>query len=146
MRPDWDHYWMGLAVAASARASCPRASVGAVAVDRNNCIIVTGYNGAPSWEPHCTEVGCDLRERHGRDSCHRARHAEHNAVLWAEWHDRSLDGSTVYVTHQPCRDCARLLVHAGVRRVVYCGDYPDPFAVLVLADGGVTLRRLDAAG
>lgn len=146
VRPDWDHYWMGLAQAAAMRASCPRASVGAVAVDPGRCLIVSGYNGAPSGQPHCLDVGCDLRERYGRESCHRARHAEANLIRWATQHGRSLDGATVYVTHQPCRDCAHLLVMARVSRVIYLGDYPDPESEVYMTRNRVVLRRLDAQG
>ena len=141
-RPGFDAYWMGVAVAASTRASCPRASVGAVAVDADNCIIVTGYNGAPTGEPHCVDVGCDLRDRHGRMSCYRTEHAERNMVRFAKEHDRALLGSTVYCTLQPCRKCAEALRDAGVFRVVYMGDYPDAATLKLFKDADMVVEQL----
>lgn len=107
-RPNWDVYFLNIASAVAARASCPRASVGAVIVNADNHIVATGYNGAPSGEPHCIDVGCDVQDDH----CQRALHAEVNAVVHATG---ALKGSRIYVYGRGvCRECAKVLTAAGV--------------------------------
>ena len=125
MRPDWDEYYLGIADAVSRRASCPRASVGAVIVGWRNQIVSTGYNGAPSGVGTCLDEGCDLTvySHDGKDHCIRSVHAEMNAILWAAKTGVSVTGSTIYVTHEPCDFCARHLYQAGVYTSVYrAGD------------------------
>ncbi|MBD5656345.1 MAG: dCMP deaminase family protein, partial [Candidatus Eremiobacteraeota bacterium] len=112
----------------------PRASVGAVLV-REQRILTTGYNGAPRHVAHCTEVGCELAGGH----CVRSTHAEANAVVQGALHGVKLDGSTAYCTHQPCVNCAKLLISAGVARIVYEQAYDDPFSQRLLAEAGVAL-------
>jgi len=119
-RPDWDTYFLGIAEAVSTRSTCPRRSVGAVLV-RNRRILTTGYNGAPRGLPHCSEVGCELENGH----CVRAVHAEVNAVVQAALHGVSTESSTLYCTSEPCYACAKLVVNAGVIRVVYRDPYDD---------------------
>ncbi len=134
MRPGWDEYFMQIARTVATRATCPRASVGAVLV-REHRILTTGYNGSPRGVAHCTEVGCTLINDH----CVRATHAEANAVVQAALHGVNLDGSTAYCTHQPCVNCSKLLISAGVRKIVYETAYPDPIAQELLAEAGVAL-------
>lgn len=111
-RPSWDAYFTGIAEAVSLRASCPRASVGAVIVTEDNRIAATGYNGAPTGERHCLDVGCDMADGH----CQRALHAEVNAVAWAARHGTSIAGGRLYVHGRGvCRECAKVLRAAGVR-------------------------------
>lgn len=125
---------MDVARTVATRATCPRASVGAVLV-RDHRILTTGYNGAPSRVAHCTEVGCEMIGDH----CVRAVHAEANAIVQGALHGVSLDGSSAYTTHQPCVHCAKLMISAGVRRIVYATPYPDPFAQRLLGEAGVAL-------
>ena len=107
-RPDWDDYFMGLAKAASERASCPRASIGAVIVRPDNSVVSTGYNGAPRGEPHCLDEGCIVEDGH----CQRAIHAEMNALVYAR---EPLNGYRIYVYgREVCRECAKVLRAAGV--------------------------------
>jgi len=118
-RPDWDAYFMSIAFAVSARATCPRASVGAVIV-RDNRIISTGYNGAPAGEPHCTEVGCLMEGGH----CQRAVHAETNAVAEAARFGLATEGATLYYwdsNNRPaesCVKCSQVMKAAGIIRIV----------------------------
>ena len=86
MRPGWDEYFMEVARTVATRATCPRASVGAVLV-REQRILTTGYNGAPRHVAHCTEVGCELSGGH----CVRSTHAEANAVVQGALHGVRLD-------------------------------------------------------
>ena len=116
MREDWDSYFMKLAFRVALRSTCPRRAVGAVIV-RDHRIISTGYNGAPSGLPHCTDVGCLLRHGH----CVRAIHAEANALLEAPPAGRQ--GATCYVTDYPCAKCAQLIINSGVRTVKYARAY-----------------------
>jgi dCMP deaminase len=134
MRPGWDEYFMQIARTVATRATCPRASVGAVIV-RAHRMLTTGYNGAPRGVAHCTEVGCAI----AGDHCMRATHAEANAIVQAALHGVNINDSTAYCTHQPCVHCSKLLISAGVRRIVYEVAYPDPVAQGLLAEAGVAL-------
>ena len=134
MRPGWDEYFMQIAQTVSTRATCPRASVGCV-LTRGHRILTTGYNGAPRGVAHCTEVGCTLANEH----CLRATHAEANAVVQGALHGVSLQDATAYCTHQPCVNCSKLLISAGVVRIVYAEAYPDEVASRLLAEAGVAL-------
>jgi dCMP deaminase len=134
MRPGWDEYFIEVARTVATRATCPRASVGAVVV-RDHRILTTGYNGAPRQVEHCSELGCEMRNDH----CVRTMHAEANAIVQGALHGVSLTGSTVYCTHQPCLNCSKLLISAGITRIVYEHAYPDPLAAKLLAEAGVAV-------
>lgn len=134
MRPGWDEYFMQIARTVATRATCPRAGVGAVLV-RAHRILTTGYNGAPRGVAHCTEVGCTVVNDH----CMRATHAEANAVVQAALHGVNLAESTAYCTHQPCVNCSKLLISAGVRKIVYETAYSDVVAEELLAEAGVAV-------
>jgi len=125
---------MQIARTVGTRATCPRASVGCVLV-REHRILTTGYNGAPRGVAHCTEVGCSLVNDH----CLRATHAEANAVVQGALHGVSLQRATAYCTHQPCINCSKLLISAGVAKIIYEEPYPDELASRLLAEAGVAL-------
>jgi dCMP deaminase len=125
---------MTIARTVATRATCPRASVGAVLV-REHRILTTGYNGAPRGVAHCTEAGCILRDNH----CIRTTHAEANAIVQGALHGVSLEGATAYCTHQPCVNCSKLLISAGIVKIVYEEAYPDAVATELLAEAGVAL-------
>lgn len=135
-RPSWDEYFMQIAHVVAGRATCPRRSVGAVIV-LDKRILTTGYNGAPHGLAHCMEVGCHMVAGH----CIRALHAEQNAILQAALNGVSTRGSTVYVTCQPCNHCAKMIINAGIKRVVFEGDYPDDFARQLFEEAGIDLGR-----
>lgn len=143
-RPDWDSYFMKMASVVAERSTCLRRHVGAVAVlDRR--ILATGYNGAPTGVPHCAEVGC-LREVRGvpsgqRQELCRGLHAEQNVIVQAALHGVTMRGATVYCTHQPCILCAKMLINAGIVRIVYRGDYPDALAMEILRQAGIEVSR-----
>lgn len=139
-RPNWDDYFMEIAQVASKRSTCFRRHVGAVAV-RDKQILATGYNGAPSGLRHCIEAGC-IREQLGiasgeRHELCRGLHAEQNVIIQAALHGVAIAGATVYCTHQPCVVCAKMLINAGVVRIVFRGDYPDEMARGMLEEAGV---------
>ncbi|HXG25093.1 MAG TPA: cytidine/deoxycytidylate deaminase family protein [Chthonomonadales bacterium] len=142
-RPSWDEYFMQIARDVSTRATCPRRHVGAVVVlDRR--ILTTGYNGAPHGLPHCTEIGCKMQDGH----CIRTLHAEQNAIVQGALNGVSLRGATLYATCQPCNMCAKMIINAGIVRVVFDGEYPDEFAMELFEQAGTELIRLrpDMAG
>jgi len=111
-----------------------RAQVGAVIV-KDKRILTTGYNGAPKGLPHCTEVGCEMVGGH----CVRALHAEQNAILQAALYGVPLEGGSIYITHQPCQTCAKMIINAGLARVVYAGHYPDEIAMKYLRQAGLQI-------
>lgn len=127
-RPTWDEYFMEMAKLAAKRSTCKRQNVGAVAVIGKH-ILATGYNGAPKGLPHCIDSGC-LREElvipsGQRHELCRGVHAEQNIICQAALHGISLNGATIYCTHKPCSICAKLILNAGIVRVVHLTDYPD---------------------
>lgn len=126
MRPGWDEYFLGIALAVAVRADCTRRQAGAVIVDSQHRILSTGYNGAPAGQPGCLTAGACPRGHSavppgssydtGVGSC-IAVHAEANALLYADgWRSR---GATLYCTSEPCGGCQRLIEGAGITRVVH---------------------------
>jgi len=148
-RPSWDEYFLRFAEDARSRSTCLRRSVGAViVVDKN--IVATGYNGAPKGIAHCAEVGC-VREAQGvksgeRHELCRGLHAEQNAIIQAAYHGTRIRGGTLYCTTSPCSICAKMLINAGIARVVYSEDYHDPLAVELLTEAGVGMRHMPGPG
>jgi dCMP deaminase len=148
-RPSWDEYFLEMAQVVARRSTCLRRKIGAVLV-RDRRILATGYNGAPAGLPHCEEVGCQ-REALGvasgeRQELCRALHAEQNAIIQGALHGVSLRGSVLYCTNQPCVICAKMLINAGVKRIIYLGDYPDQLALDMLDQAGVELVRPAVSG
>ncbi|MCD6414933.1 MAG: dCMP deaminase family protein [Candidatus Diapherotrites archaeon] len=146
-RIDADHYFMKIAEVVKERSTCLRDQVGAVLV-RDKHIISTGYNGAPSGLPHCTDIGYCIRERLGvpsgeRHELSRGVHAEQNAIIQAALHGVSTENSTLYCTHSPCSVCAKMLINAKVKRVVYKRHYPDKMAFDYFKQAGVEVVHLD---
>lgn len=145
----WDARFMELAHVISGWASCYQQDrkIGAVIV-KNKRIVTTGYNGAPAGIQTCVERGECLRKKLGIESgtkheiCY-AIHAEQNAIIQAAKLGISIEGATLYCTHQPCVICAKMIVNSGISRVVYKHGYPDEFAVQMLAEGGVLLERFE---
>ena len=143
-RPSWDEYFIKIAFDVAERATCLRRKVGAILV-RNKRILSTGYNGAPSGLRHCEEVGCLRAEQNvpsgQRHELCRGLHAEMNAFLQAAVHGVSTQGATLYCTTYPCSLCAKMIINAGVERVVEAGDYPDELARELLAESGIEVEH-----
>jgi len=141
-RPSLDEYFMEIASVVAKRSTCLRSHVGALLV-RNNRILSTGYNGAPTGLEHCEVVGC-LREEVESGTRHelcRAVHAEQNAIIQAAIHGVSIEGATLYCTHQPCILCAKMMINGRIRKVVYGQRYPDGEALRFLEQAGVEVRQ-----
>ena len=143
-RPSWDTYFMQLARLVSTRSTCLRRRVGAILVKEKQ-IISSGYNGAPRGLPHCLEVGC-LREQQGvpsgeRHELCRATHAEANAIIQAAFHGVSTAGTTLYCTTAPCAICAKMLINAGIKRIVYEEGYPDELGMDMLRQAEIEVQK-----
>ncbi len=135
-RPDWDEYFLKLAMLASERATCPRMHCGCV-LAKNKNVIATGYNGSIPGDDHCEDVGCLVVDNH----CVRTVHAEMNALVQAAKRGHAVDGATAYVTNMPCTTCAKALITAGVKRVVVFSDYHDTMATDFFHKANVTIDK-----
>ncbi|MDR1621546.1 MAG: cytidine/deoxycytidylate deaminase family protein [Synergistaceae bacterium] len=147
-RPDWDTYFIAIAMMAATRSTCLRRQVGAV-VTRGRQIVSTGYNGAPSGTAHCLETGC-LREILGvpsgeRHEMCRGSHAEANAIAQAARMGIATDGAALYCTHEPCSLCTKVILNAGIARVVYMYPYPDQLAVRLREETRVVFEAFPQA-
>ncbi|MFP4473082.1 MAG: deoxycytidylate deaminase [Candidatus Omnitrophota bacterium] len=138
MRPDWDQYFLKLAMLASERATCPRMHCGCVLVKHRN-VIATGYNGSIPGDDHCEDVGCLVIDNH----CVRTNHAEMNALMQAARHGNSVEGATAYVTTMPCTTCAKALIASGISRVVIFSEFHDTLATDFFAKAGITIDKVD---
>ena len=147
-RPTWDEYFMEMAELARKRSTCLRRGVGAVIV-KDNRVIATGYNGVPRGIRHCEETGC-LRQQLNVPSgkmhelC-RGLHAEQNAIIQAACMGSSLEGGTLYCTTQPCVICTKMIINAGIKRVVIKEAYPDELAQEMAAEAGLVIDVMEGA-
>jgi dCMP deaminase len=126
------------------RSTCLRRQVGAIIV-KDKRILATGYNGAPSGLKHCEEVGC-IREKKEipsgqRHELCRGLHAEQNAIIQAAYHGISIKDSTLYCTNSPCVICAKMIINAGIKEVIYEEGYDDPLAMELLKEAGIKVER-----
>ncbi|NLZ25439.1 MAG: cytidine deaminase [Clostridiales bacterium] len=141
----WDKRFIEMCRLVSTWSSCARdgRQVGAV-ITKNNRILTTGYNGAPSGVFNCRDKGYCMRDQLKIPSgtmhelCY-AVHAEQNAILQAAKLGVSVEGATLYCTHQPCSICTKMIINAGIKRVVYIKPYPDEFALKLIEEAGVEL-------
>ena len=143
----WDKRFMEMAELIGSWSSCFKENrhVGAIIV-RNKRVIATGYNGAPQGIRSCVDKGECLRQNLGIPSGTRqeicyAVHAEQNAIIQAARVGCSVEGCTLYCTHQPCVICAKIIINSGISRVVYKDGYPDAFSLKLFEEAGVTLEK-----
>ncbi|MBR2479716.1 MAG: cytidine/deoxycytidylate deaminase family protein [Clostridia bacterium] len=143
----WDARFMEMTRLVSNWSSCYKSNrqVGAVVV-RDKRILTTGYNGAPAGVESCKERGECLREKLGiasgtrQEMCY-AVHAEQNAIIQAAKLGVTLQGATLYCTHQPCSMCSRMIINSGIVRVVYEQGYPDEFSLKLFEEAGITIEK-----
>ena len=134
----WDEYFMGVAMLSGMRSKDPNSQVGACIVSNDNKILSMGYNGFPK--------GCSddefpwAREGDPLDTKYLyVTHSELNAIL--NYRGGSLEGSKIYVTLFPCNECAKAIIQAGIKTIIYKEDkYPDSPSVRA------SKRMLNAAG
>jgi dCMP deaminase len=154
-RKDWDTYFMDIAYMAATRSQCSRRHVGTVLVQGKK-LLGTAYNGAPMGIADCSEAGCmlveeiELKTTDGKEEvirkqrCIRTIHAEQNLLLFTDRKDR--EGSTVYVTDQPCWTCANMLANSGITEIVYHRDYPKDSDKVnnLMMHREISFRRMEA--
>ena len=145
-RPSWEEYFMDITRLVARRSTCMRRQVGAVMVKDKN-ILATGYNGTPSGITHCDVTGC-LREKlkvpsGERHELCRGLHAEQNAIIQAARHGINIDGSVLYCTDSPCIICTKMLINAGIRKVIYLKGYADKLSMEMLEESGIEACLFD---
>ena len=145
-RPSWDEYFMNVAGVAASRSNCLSRHVGA-AIVKDRQIVSTGYNGTPKGIKNCNEGGCP-RCWSGAESGTRLDeclcvHGEENAIVQAACNGTSIQGATLYTTFCPCSYCAKSIINAGIKRVVYREAYAmDQITQRLFAEAGIELTCL----
>ena len=148
VRPSWDEYFMEIMNSIAKRATCDRGRSGCV-ITHNKRIVATGYVGSPAGTKHCDEVGHEMISMHnnGVESkhCIRTAHAEQNAIVHAARVGAALEGSTLYCNMTPCYACAKMIINAGIVRVVACKDYhAGARSKEIFKEAGVTFELLNS--
>ena len=145
----WDCRFMELTETVAKWSSCYQENrhVGAVIVKENR-VMATGYNGAPAGIKSCEEKGECLRRKLNIPSgtqheLYFAVHAEQNAIIQAAKFGININGATLYCTHQPCVICAKIIINAGIKRVVYKEGYPDDFSMQLFAEANVEVVKFE---
>ncbi len=145
-RPSWDEYFMQVANVVKTRSTCLSSAKGSVLV-LGRQIVSTGYNGTPAGTKHCDEGGCarclavkDGRMKSGTnlDAC-SCCHSEENAIVQAAKNGIATAGATLYSTHTPCTFCSKMIINAGIRKVVASSAYPDQLGVRLMKEAGLEL-------
>jgi len=145
----WDKRFMQMAELVGSWSSCFQQNrhVGAIVV-KDKRILTTGYNGAPSGIITCVERGECIRRKENiasgtrQEYCY-AVHAEQNAIIQAARLGVSLNGATMYCTHQPCVICARMIINSGITKLIYKDGYPDEFAMRLFNEAGMTIEKYE---
>ncbi len=149
-RSNWHEYFMKITRSVAERSTCPRAAVGAVIV-KNRSILSTGYNGAPSGQKHCTEVGCLVYESKNpfgetEKNCYRTTHAEMNAVIQAAKNGTAISGADIYITHSPCYHCLKALINAGIRNIYIETPYKIHTIKELIENSDLRIYRIHSDG
>lgn len=138
---------MNIAHVASQRSNCSRRKVAAVIV-KDRRVISTGYNGTPRGVANCDEGGCprcssNIKSGHGLTEC-LCCHAEENSIVQAACHGISVENSVLYTTFSPCLLCAKMIINAGIKEVVYHDRYSiDETSGSILEEAGIVMRSLE---
>jgi dCMP deaminase len=137
-RPTFDEVFMGISYKWAERSTCLRRKVGSV-IAKDSQQLTAGYNGAPRGLKHCKELGGCLREKLGipsgqRHEICRGTHAEQNAITQAAKFGINIEGSTLYCNTHPCTICTKMIINAGIIKVVYDSDYDDPLSKQILGE------------
>ena len=143
-RIESDRMYMDIAYTVSKRSSCLRRKVGAVLV-ANKHIISTGYNGAPKGVKSCYDKNKCLRDNFASGTKLEyciAAHAEANAIAQAAFHGIATEGATIYTIYSPCSFCAKIIINAGIKEVVYEEEYTDILGIMLLKEAGIKMRKM----
>jgi dCMP deaminase len=146
-RLTWHQYFMTITRQVAERSTCNRAKVGAVIV-RDKNILATGYNGAPTGMPHCTDVGCLIYQSKTpngdiEENCFRTIHAEMNAIAQAAKNGSTIKDASIYITHTPCIHCLKVLVNTGIKEIYYEIPYKLHTLEEILQITRVQLEKVD---
>lgn len=140
-----DNYFMEIAITVAKRSTCIRKNVGAIIVKENH-ILTTGFNGAPRGLKHCIDIGC-MREKENihsgtrHEKC-RGVHAEQNAIIQAALYGIQIEKTTIYCTHQPCILCSKMIINAGIKKIIYFNSYPDEDSIKILKEANIQLIKI----
>lgn len=143
-RPSNDEYFMEMAYLVSKRSTCLRRAVGAIIV-KDKRVLSTGYNGSPKGTQHCKVSGC-IREQMKipsgtRHELCRGVHAEQNAIVQAAYFGTSVKDSTIYTTTYPCSLCAKIIINAGIKEVIFSEGYVDDLSKKLFIETKINVRE-----
>ena len=145
-RPSWETYFMDIVSLVSKRSTCLRRSVGS-AIIKDKRVLSTGYNGAPTGIRHCRETGCIREEMNlpsgERHELCRGIHAEQNAIIQAALHGVSIKGATLFCTNLPCAICAKMIINAGIEKIIHQDGYADHMSTEMFEEAGIHVIQLD---
>ncbi|MDA9161765.1 dCMP deaminase family protein [Crocinitomicaceae bacterium] len=130
----YDKAYLRLAESWAKLSQCNRKQVGAIIV-KDEIIISDGFNGTPAGFDNCCENDEGLTHWY-------VLHAEANAILKVAKSTNNCKGATLYLTHSPCRDCSKLVLQSGIKRVVYKEAYKDPSGIDFLGNAGVEMVHI----
>ena len=148
VRPSWDEYFIKIVEMVGTRGTCDRFRGGCV-ITKDRRIIATGYAGSPIGLPHCDDVGHEIHtvkhdDGHETMHCIRTTHAEQNAIVQAARVGVALEGATLYCKMTPCYVCAKMIINAGIMRVVCANDYhAGDRSKEIFAEAGVKYELLN---
>ena len=131
----YDKAYLRMATEWAKLSHCKRRQVGAIIV-KNNIIIADGFNGTPSGFENCCE------DNDGKTHWY-VLHAEANAILKLAKSNNRGQNSTLYITLSPCKDCSKLILQAGIKRVVYIKGYKDSAGIDFLSKAGIEIVQIE---
>jgi len=140
-----DKNFINIAHEIASASKCVSKQVGAVIV-KGGRILSTGYNGTPAGYVNCSDYwnGEHTKDHHEWSKTYEI-HAEMNAIIWAARKGISIEGATIYVTLEPCSDCSKNLIAAGIKRIVYDKAYEHTNSHIVskfIKDNGVQIEQI----
>ncbi len=131
----YDRAYLKMALEWAKLSHCTRKKVGALVV-KDGMIISDGYNGTPSGFPnHC-------EDEHG-DTFWHVLHAEANAIMKLARSTNNAQDATLYITLSPCKDCCKLILQAGIKRIVYTTEYKDDTGLIFLSQAAIELIQIE---
>lgn len=144
-RPTWDEYFIEITKLVAKRSTCLRRHVGAILV-KDKRILATGYNGAPQNIRHCLDIGCIRESRNvpsgERHELCRGIHAEQNLIIQAAYHGIPIAGAQLYCTNFPCSICAKMIINAGITKIIYLEGYPDELSQELLSEANIEAVKI----
>jgi dCMP deaminase len=143
-QPQIDQIYMEMARSWSKLSRAVRKKVGALIV-KNGTIIADGFNGTPSgFENECEEA---INDKEGNFLGYQTKwyvlHAEANAIMKMARSTQSCEGATLYITYSPCAECSKLILQAGITRIVYDEEYRDTTGLQLLKRAGVDIKKIE---